>query len=1221
MKRTQEHFMNISALNYKPLISLFLAGASLCCVNESAIAVVDLSNTPMTTSTATSVRPNLLFVLDDSGSMGWEYMPDWVIGPNALCRDSAGVNRKSCSLVDPPFMSADFNGIYYNPANTYQPPVNPNGTSRTNQFYLSGSTKRWDKVQTDPFLNATLLKNLESQYEDAVWCTSGGTASNADIAASLLPTATNCRRNGIAYTSSPAVTAQYNYPNSTYKHATIVNAGPYYYQISTMQWCKNQNSGPCQPRQDATYKYAGLPGYGNGIAASTMQRFNITPANCTPTCQGGRTYENEMTNFANWYAYYRTRINMAKTGVGRAFVGLDENYRAGFMTIHTTASDTSDYVPIQTYTLANKTTWFNMLYSITPNSGTPLRSALGVAGRMYAGKILTDPVQYSCQKNYTILSTDGYWNGSAGVDINGGAIGNQDNAEPRPKFDGNINPSVTAGSSSGGADTLADVAMYYYKTDLRDPSRSNCTGALPTTNVCANNVPPGKKDTASHQHMTTFTIGLGLDGLLEFRPDYETATVGTFSQIKSGSLNWGPAQENQPSAIDDLWHAAVNGSGTYYSAKNPQALTDGLGDALRDIGARNGAAAAASTSNPQVTTKDNFIFSSNYRTSTWDSVVRRQRIDVSSGDILKGVDWEAGGILNTMVSPASDVRTIYMFSGATANKLRNFEWATLTAAEKAHLDPATWTDPATKWTHWATLSAAGQLAGKAPGALVQFLRGQTGLQDDSGSPDKPFRGRDNVLGDIVNAETAYVKQAQFEYADAGYSAFKASTKTRQAVLYAAANDGMLHAFNADTGRELWAFIPSMVIPKLYKLAAKSYLHEFYVDGSPVVGDIFDGSAWRTILVGGLNKGGSGYYALDITDPLAPKALWEFCNDSTMCTQIDANMGQSYGNPVIAKLDNGDWSVMVTSGYNNADSKGYLYVLNPLTGAKKFPAIQTSCTSANCGLSKISAWTRSTKNNTAERIYGGDLDGNMWRFDINNLIAPAGREAFKLARVGDSATSLVQSITTKPELGLVYNKAVVFFGTGRFLGDSDKTDTSKNSFYAVVDDLSSVSLGNVRTSGDLVDQQLAAGTNLQGLNIRTNTNKVVDWSVKKGWYLDFPTAGERNFTDPSLILGTLAFTTNIPTTSDPCSGGGVSWLYQLDFKTGGSVNTAEKSSTGQLISAQYVANEYSTRPVPVQLPNGRVRLLTQINDGNIANNRTWVIMQFLGRRAGWREIIE
>ncbi len=1194
---------------------------------------VDLSSVPLTTSTATAVRPNLNFVLDDSGSMGWEYMPDHA-GRANLCKSSSNWNATLCTHGDPPFANSDFNGIYYNPNITYTAPVNGDGSFKPDQFRMLSGVKKWDQVQTEPYLNPSSIINLETGFPDRVWCNTEDPSGSA-VTNSSLGTSTVCRRNGYNYTGSPTATVGYNYPNSTYKYlasnyvsASLSTTAPYYYTVASIQWCKDTALLSCQVRKDATYKYAK---YG------AFTRRDITTTKC-PSPSGcpvsGRTYENEMTNFANWYAYYRIRLSMAKSSVGRAFASLDDSYRVGFMTIHTTAAGPL-YLPITTFNAANKVTWYNKLYSITASGGTPLREALSTAGRMFAGKVLTDPMEYSCQKNFTILSTDGFWNGSAlPLTVGGTAIGNVDNSVARPKYDGGLLAGTSAGTSAGGANTLADAAYYYYASDLRDTGFSNCTSPSSGLNVCDNNVPPSKKDPASHQHMTTFTIGMGLDGLLEYRPDYDTATAGDYYAIKSGSKNWPSPFADNPTAIDDLWHAAVNGGGTYYSAKNPQALTDGLGDALRDVGSKDGAAAAASTSNPQVTTKDNYIFSSNYRTVSWDSIVKRQRINTATGELIPTVDWEAGSILNTMVSGASDVRTIYMFSGAAANKLKNFEWASMTAAEKVNFDVAAWADPATKLSHWAALSSAGQTAGKASGALVGYLRGRTGLEDDVGSPELSFRGRDSAMGDIVNAETVFLRDSPNDYVDAGYETFKSSIvpsylARREGVLFGAANDGMLHAFNATTGRELWAYVPTVVLPNLYKLADKNYAHEFYVDGTPIVGDVYDGSNWRTILVGGLNKGGKGYYALDVTDPANPKALWEFCDDSAMCTQTDANVGYGYGTPVIAKLDNGSgtgaWVVIVTSGYNNADGKGYLYVLDPVTGAKKFPAITTSCTGSNCGLAKISPWIKSAEDSTAMRVYGGDLAGSMWRFDINNTIAPAGLEAFKLAQAGNSATGLIQSITTKPELGDLNGTPIVFFGTGRFIGVSDKADMSINSFYAVKDDLTAlVGLGTLRTNAGMVKQTLTAGVNAEGKNIRTNSNNAVDWSTKLGWYLDFPVGGERAFTDPVLALGTVSFTTNIPASGDPCSGGGISWLYQLDWKTGGAVLTADKSSTGLLVAAEFLANEFATRPVLVQLPSGKVVQLVQLNKGgdkSIVVDGLVFTVPARGRRSGWREIIE
>ena len=257
--------------------------------------------------------------------------------------------------------------------------------------------------------------------------------------------------------------------------------------------------------------------------------------------------------------------------------------------------------------------------------------------------------------------------------------------------------------------------------------------------------------------------------------------------------------------------------------------------------------------------------------------------------------------------------------------------------------------------------------------MIAYLRGQSGNEMISTNTNQLFRQRVAVLGDIVGSKPVYVKKPQFKYNDVGYAAFIGSQSSRAGRVYVGANDGMLHAFDATSGLEQWAYIPSTVIPNLYKLADAAYPnnHQYYVDGPIVVGDAYNGSAWRTILVGGLAEGGRGYYALDVTDPANPVALWEYG------TAQDANIGYSYGNPVITKrASDGKWVVLVTSGYNNVlpgDGMPRLYVLDAFTGAKLSEIdITSASTDPNVnGIAKMANWVDNTLiDNTTQYVYAG-----------------------------------------------------------------------------------------------------------------------------------------------------------------------------------------------------------------------------------------------------------
>jgi len=410
VKRPKEHTMNTSGSNLRPLLMMTALLGSLSYYPLAQSAATDLADVPLAEASTVTVLPNIYFVLDDSGSMHWDHMPDDICGLTSktdttcsanMCR-SSGTDLKPCQKGDPPLYASNFNRVYYNPMINYTPPVNADGSSKTN--YTT-----WTSVPNDGYRiqDKTGNTNLVTGYVELVACRN----------ATDNPTSNNCR-------TQIDTANNYSYPNSTYDDKVEKNGPPFYYNVK-VEWCKNQEtsgpkfgkSGTCQDKKDSTYKY---------VRYSNWERVDIVSTrNSYPGPNGStRTYAEEMTNFANWHAWYRTRMQMTKTGVGRAFADIrgtpnpndpvDKNYfhaRVGFSTI--SKEDTSDgtkFLKIDNFDTDHKSTWFTRLYATNPDSGTPLLGALAKAGRIYAGKLTPDPVQYSCQRNFTILTSDGYWN-------------------------------------------------------------------------------------------------------------------------------------------------------------------------------------------------------------------------------------------------------------------------------------------------------------------------------------------------------------------------------------------------------------------------------------------------------------------------------------------------------------------------------------------------------------------------------------------------------------------------------------------------------------------------------------------------------------------------------------------------------------------------------------------------------------------------------------------
>lgn len=1242
----------------------------LALAHPAHASTTDLSTVPLITSSSTDVKPNILFILDDSGSMADEYMPD----------DASNFSGKYG------WYSAQCNGLAYNPTITYTAPVNYLGVSYSDATLAAA----WK----NGFSQSSGTTDLSSTY----YYTYSGTQTTA-ARKTYNSSSTFYKECASAIGSTPGASVFTKVLVSSLSTAQKTNYANWYSYYRTRILAMKSAASLAFTAIDSRYRVGFMTINNNGgkdllnigdFDATQKQAwysklFAASASGSTPTRSAlaiaGRIFANKIASYNSvsvsdpmQYSCQQNFAIMSTDGFwnsgscnngsagcynGGAGTQLDGSTNIGNQDNSAARPyfDGSGTVTVVTTTTTTVTTT-QSTQSCTISSGSGKNKTTTAGNQLVSVTVTAKRVVVTTDGTVTSDNTTSSTSTSTGS-CTTSSITLQ---SPNPSVS-TTTATSTATSGTSIADTMADVAYYYYMTDLRSAAQGNATGAL-SVDVATNNVPGTSKDTASWQHMTTFTLGLGVNGYMIYSPSYESDTAGDYYNVKVGSknpsgststcswaaaggtCNW-PKPSGDESNIDDLWHAAVNGRGTYYSAADPAALTTGLSSALSNISARLGSAAAATTSNPNATTGDNYVFNSTFVSVDWYGELVRQTIDLSTGSVADITsypcattvcDWSAQALLDGKATAAADTRTIYTYDPTNSygsNKLKPFTYANLTSSEKAYFSAST----ISALSQYASLSSTNQSAAAGEN-LVNFLRGQRGYEGTL------YRTRAHLLGDIVSSEATYLKAPQFSYADAGYTTFKSNNGSRSSMIYVGANDGMLHAFNAETGAEAWAYIPSLVLPNLYKLVDSNYAnnHRFYVDGTPAIGDICVSSCtsssavWKTILVGGLGGGGRGYYALDITDPAAPKALWEFTHDTSKSTGYtsDADMGYSYGNPIITKKADGSWVVLLSSGYNNVSpgsGGGYLFVVDAASGALlsgtsgttaagklatgvgSTSTISGLCTTAPCpsGLSRINAWADDAdSNNTTLRAYGGDLFGNLWRFDINNTLGASGYDAQHLATFA-TASGTRQPIAAKPELGLVNDLyPAVYIGTGKLLGTPDMVDTTQQSFYAIKDPLDTTDWETAR-SANIISQTLTTTTSTSGAKIRTASANAVDWSSKIGWYIDLPASGERANTDPALVLGTLVFTTNVPSSS-ACTVGGESWIYQLDYENG-----AAAASDGS--AGSWLGNVLSTRAEIVRLPNGTVVALTRSSDGKTITTDVTTSPSASGiRRIHWRELI-
>ncbi|RKZ83848.1 MAG: pilus assembly protein PilY, partial [Gammaproteobacteria bacterium] len=1096
-------------------------------ISTTHAANLDLSPVPL--YLGGSVEPNIMFTLDDSGSMHWEFMPEenrrwtlFVFPRPASVYGGADYNNQLPNFDDTNihnfFGRSSNNTIFYNPDTTYLPWSNPDGTSMG---------------------DATPTAALYNIYNPG--------AGNIDLTVQQTQNACWFENNGDINT---VATAAYGCPgNHTYWPITY-----YIY-----------NGGNVETRANYTRVQIGPGG---------------TPATFTSPSGIGRTRAEETQNFANWFQYFRSRVLLARAGVGRAFARQGTNMRVGFAainqggaTIDGVASVSAMIQGVRPFSGADRTTFFNNLYGhVMPAAGTPLVHALDDVGKYFERTDNSGPwsetpgtssgaAHLQCRQSYNILMTDGYWNsGTPGT-------GNIDNT------DGNVisgpnNPNFQYIASAANepyddvwSNTLADTAMLYWNRDLR-PSLSN---EVPTNSI----------DDAFWQNMVTFTVGLGVTGTLDPLTD--------LPGLKAGTTTWPQAFDGGTTVnIDDMWHAALNSRGEFFSASNPTAFADRLSEVLSAISDRTSSASSVALNSGTVSGSSK-VYQARFDSGDWSGQLFA--FPVNADGTLGGLLWDAASLI-----PAANSRTIVTYDGSDGQP---FRWGDISAAQQTLLGSQ---------------------------AILDYLRGDQANEADNGGT---YRNRNALLGDIIHSSPTYVGVPALRYpnglgtnvAPKNYSAFKSANSARQHIVYANANDGMLHGFNADTGVEMLAYVPNAIMNKLPDLANINYNHKYYVDGSPTVLDAFFDNDWHTVLVSGLRSGGQGIFAIDVTDPTNfssetsadDEVLWEFTDTD------DSDLGYTFGLPSIVKMQNGKWAAVFSGGYNNTfDDDGDGAANDSATGNAVLFIVDIEDGSLIAKIdTKIGSAQDPTGNNkpnglatpsvvdidgdfVADAIYAGDLFGNVWKFDVSD-----NNEANWKTSYGTVATPIPlytacaaatcnatnhQPITTQVQVIRHPSRGgyLVLFGTGKYfeVGDNSTVGQTTQTYYSIWDK-AEVSL-TAFDRGDLLQQEIIKELTAFSYDLRVSTENAMVWydgsTGDRGWYMDLINTeggntnnyGERQVSNSIVRNGRIIFTTLLPS-DDPCDFGGSGWLMELDLYTGARLQFSpfDLNDDGSFLTTDYV----------------------------------------------------
>jgi type IV pilus assembly protein PilY1 len=628
------------------------------------------------------------------------------------------------------------------------------------------------------------------------------------------------------------------------------------------------------------------------------------------------------------------------------------------------------------------------------------------------------------------------------------------------------------------------------------------------------------------------------------------------------AAKWGgfrDQNENKRPDKADEWD--VNGDGTpdnYFYAVNPLQLKSALNAALGNVSNQESSATSVAANSAQLNT-GSVIYQARFGSKTWWGNVFAYGINPEDGSISETPKWSAAEAIDDM-SPTS--RNIFTWEPSSQlGDGTEFKWANLNDEQQTALD---------------TIDEDGEPNDDGLGNdRVKWLRGDRSFEVQNGGK---LRDREHVLGDIVNSNPTFVGHANYRYyllppgsEGSKYAGFRGSStyKNRSEVLYVGANDGMLHALDADTGKELFAYVPNGVYPDLSSTTQTGYgsakaPHHYLVDGPTHSGDAYFNNKWHTVLVGSLGAGGKGVYALDVTTPdsfSASDVLWEYDSDE----RKDDDLGYTIGQPTVVRLDDGHWYVMFANGYASEAGSAVLYLVrldaDNLTNAAVIKIVAKDG-DGDCedGLSSPIP-VDINGDRITDYAYAGDLCGNLWKFDLRNFGNGNPKNSFSLIFHAEDSAGRNQPITARPEVGINPNGGyMIYFGTGQYFTREanlvDETNGVRNDFYAIWDN----DWNSPVKRSDLLQEKILQETDVDSKEARVVSRNDVDYVAgQKGWRLDLISPdlgyqGERVVSAATLRDNRIIFSTLIPTpNTQPCKPGGTGWFMELRALSGGRVN--------------------------------------------------------------------